>query len=193
MKSISVFCGSSSGNDHQITETAYQLGQTLAKQDITLIFGGANLGVMRQVAEGVLQNKGQAIGVIPDFLRNREIAHPNLTELIITKTMHDRKVVMYEKSDGFMILPGGFGTMDEFFEISTWSQLGLHGKPIGILNVNGFYNDLLSMAQKMVEKGFLRPINFEAVLVDKNIEGLLEKMLNFKPLPKPKWLNKEQI
>ena len=193
MKSISVFCGSSTGNDNQITETAYQLGQTLATQDITLIFGGANLGVMKEVAEGVLQNNGQAIGVIPDFLRNREIAHPNLTELIITKTMHDRKVVMYEKSDGFMILPGGFGTMDEFFEISTWSQLGLHGKPIGILNINGFYNDLLSMAQKMVHKGFLRPINFEAVLVDKNIEGLLEKMLNFKPLPKPKWLNKEQI
>ena len=193
MRSIAVFCGSSTGNDQQIVDKAYQLGFEFAKQKITLIFGGANLGIMKAVAQGVLENHGQAIGVIPDFLRNREIAHPNLTELIITKTMHDRKVVMYEKSDGFIILPGGFGTMDEFFEISTWGQLGLHTKPIGILNISGFYDDLLALAKTMVKKRFLKQENFDAVLVDSSIERLLEKMENFKPLPVPKWLDKEQI
>ncbi|MBT8393836.1 MAG: TIGR00730 family Rossman fold protein [Bacteroidia bacterium] len=193
MKSISVFCGSSEGNDEQIIATASKLGREFAKRCITLVFGGANLGIMKLIADGVLGNNGRAIGVIPDFLRNREIAHPNLTELIITKTMHDRKVVMYENSDGFMILPGGFGTMDEFFEISTWGQLGLHQKPIGILNINGFYNDLLELSQTMVDKGFLNQANLDAVLVDDSIDGLLEKMKAFKPMPVPKWLNKEQV
>lgn len=193
MKNISVFCGSSSGNDTQITKTAYQLGQTFANHNITLVYGGANLGVMKEVAEGALQHNGQVIGVIPIFLRSREIAHPNLTELIVTKTMHDRKVIMYDKSDGFIILPGGFGTMDEFFEITTWGQIGLHQKPIGILNINGFYDDLLAMSKTMVAKGFLKQANLEAVLVDSTIDGLLEKMNNFKPLPIPKWLNKAQV
>ena len=193
MESISVFCGSSTGKDQQILDTAYELGQAFALSNITLIFGGANLGVMKKVADGVLENKGRAVGVIPDFLRSREIAHPKLTELIITKTMHERKVIMYEKSDGFIILPGGFGTMDEFFEITTWGQLGLHGKPVGILNINGFYDDLLSMAENMVKKGFLKQDNFDAVLIDASIEGLFKKMNGFKPLPVPKWLNKEQV
>lgn len=193
MNSISVFCGSSEGNDEYIISKAYKLGEKFAKKDITLVYGGANLGVMAKVAKGVLDNKGKAIGVIPDFLRNREIAHTNLTELIITKTMHDRKVTMYEKSDGFIILPGGFGTLDEFFEITTWGQIGLHGKPIGILNINEFYDDLLLMAKKMVAKGFLKQANLDAVLVDSSIDGLLDKMNNYKALPTPKWLKKEQI
>lgn len=193
MKSISVFCGSSEGNDQNIVTEAYQIGQSLAQKDITLIYGGANLGIMAKVAKGVLDNKGKAIGVIPDFLRNREIAHPNLTELIITKTMHDRKVTMYEKSDGFIILPGGFGTLDEFFEITTWGQLGLHGKPVGILNINGFYDDLMIMSNKMVDKGFLKQANLDAVLVDKTFDSLLDKMNSFEPMPIPKWLKKEQI
>ncbi len=193
MKSISVFCGSSEGNDQNILTQAYQIGQSLAQQNITLIYGGANLGIMAKVAKGVLDNKGKAIGVIPDFLRSREIAHSNLTELIITKTMHDRKVTMYEKSDGFIILPGGFGTLDEFFEITTWGQLGLHGKPVGILNINGFYDDLMIMSNKMVDKGFLKQANLDAVLVDKTFDSLLDKMNNFEPIPIPKWLKKEQI
>ena len=193
MKSISVFCGSSEGNDEQIIATAKELGLEFARRNITLVFGGANLGIMKLIADGVLENDGKAIGVIPDFLRNREIAHPDLTELIITKTMHDRKVVMYEKSDGFMILPGGFGTMDEFFEISTWGQLGLHQKPIGVLNINGFYDDLMELSNKMVEKGFLKQANLDAILVDESIDGLLEKMNTFVPMPVPKWLKKEQV
>lgn len=193
MKSISVFCGSSEGNDSYIISHAYQLGITFAKNNITLVYGAAKIGIMGQVAKGVLENKGDVIGVIPEFLKRKEVCHPNLSELIVTENMHERKVIMYEKSEGFMILPGGFGTMDEFFEITTWGQLGLHTKPIGILNINGFYDDLLNLAKNMVEKGFLKQANLNAVIVDDSIEGLLYKMNNYKPLPIPKWLHKNQI
>ena len=193
MKSISVFCGSSEGNDEIIISQAYRLGVEFAKNGITLIYGAAKIGIMGQVAKGVIDNEGKTVGVIPEFLKLKEVYHPNLTELLVTDNMHDRKVIMYERSDGFMILPGGFGTMDEFFEITTWGQLGLHTKPIGILNLNGFYNDLLELADTMVKKGFLKQINLDAVVVDTTIDGLLDKMNNYNPLPSPKWLKKEQI
>ena len=193
MKSISVFCGSSEGNDEHIISQAYQLGVEFAKKDITLVYGAAKIGIMGQVAKGVMDNNGKTIGVIPEFLKLKEVYHPNLTELLVTDNMHERKVIMYEKSDGFMILPGGFGTMDEFFEITTWGQLGLHTKPIGILNLNGFYNDLLELADTMVKKGFLKQVNLDAVVVDTTIDGLLNKMNNYKAFPTPKWLKKEQI
>ena len=193
MKSISVFCGSSEGNDDYIISKAFQLGVEFAKRDITLVYGAARIGIMGQVAKGVLDYDGKVIGVIPDFLKVKEVFHTNLSDLIITDNMHNRKVIMYERSDGFMILPGGFGTMDEFFEITTWGQLGLHTKPIGILNLNGFYNDLLELADTMVKKGFLKQANLDAVLVDDTIDGLLQKMTTYKPLPIPKWLKKEQI
>ncbi len=193
MESISVFCGSSEGNDEYIISQAYQLGVEFAKKEITLVYGAAKIGIMGQVAKGVMDNSGKVIGIIPEFLKLKEVYHPNLTELLVTDNMHDRKVIMYEKSDGFMILPGGFGTMDEFFEITTWGQLGLHTKPIGILNLNGFYNDLFELADTMVKKGFLKQVNLDAVVVDDTIEGLLDKMDNYKALPTPKWLKKEQI
>jgi uncharacterized protein (TIGR00730 family) len=148
---------------------------------------------MGQVARGVLEHNGQVLGVIPDFLKKKEVVHPNLTELITTKNMHDRKVIMYEKSDGFIIIPGGFGTMDEFFEITTWGQIGLHAKPIGILNLNGYYDALLSQCKVMVERGFLKQANLEVILVDTTIDGLLEKMENFKTTSQPKWIKKEQV
>lgn len=193
MKNISVFCGSSEGNDEGIISQAYNLGEEFAKRNITLVYGAAKIGIMGQVAKGVTENNGKVIGVIPEFLKLKEVYHPNLDELVITDNMHDRKVIMYEKSDGFMILPGGFGTMDEFFEITTWGQLGLHTKPIGILNLKGFYNDLLELANTMVNKGFLKQANLDAVVVDTSIDGLLDKMNSYKPLPTPKWLKKEQI
>lgn len=193
MKSISVFCGSSEGNDKQIISQAYKLGETLAINKIALVYGAARIGIMGRVAEGVIDNKGETIGVIPDFLKTKEIVHPNLTELIVTSNMHDRKVIMYEKSDGFMIIPGGFGTMDEFFEITTWGQLGMHTKPIGILNTNGYYDALLEQCKTMVERGFLKQDNLDAVVVDNTISGLLDKMNNYTPLPAPKWLNKDRI
>ena len=193
MNSVAVFCGSSEGNDQEIIEQSYLLGKTLAKRKMTLVYGGAKIGIMGQVARGVLEHSGQVLGVIPDFLKKKEVVHPNLTELITTKNMHDRKVIMYEKSDGFIIIPGGFGTMDEFFEITTWGQIGLHAKPIGILNLNGYYNALLSQCKVMVERGFLKQANLEVILVDTTIDGLLEKMENFKTTSQPKWIKKEQV
>jgi len=193
MNSVSVFCGSSEGNDQMIIETAYQLGKTLAENTITLVYGAAKIGIMGKVAKGALDRKGKVIGVIPHFLETKEIVHDGLDELIVTDNMHDRKVIMYDRSDGFMIIPGGFGTMDEFFEITTWGQLGLHTKPIGILNINGYYDALIQQCKKMVERGFLKQENLNAVVVDTSIEGLLVKMKNYVPLPAPKWLNKERL
>lgn len=193
MKSISVFCGSSEGNDKDIINTAFKLGKALAERQITLVYGAAKIGIMGKVAEGVIENGGEIIGVIPTFLKTKEIVHTELTELITTENMHDRKIIMYEKSDGFIIIPGGFGTMDEFFEITTWGQLGLHTKPIGILNINGYYDSLLEQCKVMVNRGFLKQGNLDAVVVDNTIDGLLNKMNNYKPLPAPKWLNKEGL
>ncbi|WP_452223019.1 LOG family protein [Lacinutrix chionoecetis] len=193
MKSIAVFCGSSKGNDIKIISEAYALGKTLAQHNIILVYGAAKIGIMGEVANGTLENNGRVIGIIPNFLKTKEIVNIALTELIVTDNMHDRKVQMYEKSDGFIIIPGGFGTMDEFFEITTWGQLGLHAKPIGILNTNGYYNALIEQCKTMVAKGFLSQENLNAVVIDHTIDGLLEKMNNFIPLPAPKWLNKERL
>ena len=193
MKSIAVFCGSSEGNDSQIIDQAYQLGETLAKKEMALVFGAAKIGIMGQVANGVLDNQGDVIGVIPHFLKTKEIVHDNLSEIVVTENMHNRKVIMYERSDAFIIIPGGFGTMDEFFEITTWGQLGLHTKPIGILNSNGYYDALISQCKMMVSKGFLKQENLDAVVIDSTIDGLLDKMNNYVPLPAPKWLNTERL
>lgn len=193
MKSISVFCGSSEGNDEDIITTAYRLGKEFANNGITLVYGAARIGIMGKVAQGVMEHNGKTIGIIPKFLRTKEIVNTELTELIVTQNMHDRKVKMYEKSDGFIIIPGGFGTMDEFFEITTWGQLGLHTKPIGILNINGYYDALITQCKVMVQRGFLKKENLDAVVVDTTIEGLFDKMNNYTPLPTPKWLNKERL
>lgn len=192
IKSIAVFCGSSTGNDESIVAESYRLGEVMAKKSITLVYGGSKLGLMGQVAEGALNNNGKVIGVIPDFLKTREVVHTGLTSLIITKDMHERKLKMHELSEGFIALPGGFGTFEELFEIVTWGQLGLHRNHIGLLNINGFYDDLIAMLKTMVRKEMLRKENFEMLLIAENIEELLEKMHNFKPLPVPKWLNKDQ-
>jgi uncharacterized protein (TIGR00730 family) len=193
MKNIAVFCGSSIGTNQALVDSTYNLGKIFASKNITLVYGGARIGLMGKVAQGCLDHNGKVIGIIPEFLQTKEIVSHDLTELITTKNMHDRKVIMYQKSDGFIIIPGGFGTMDEFFEISTWGQLGLHSKPIGILNTNGFYDDLLKQAQKMVDLGFLAEANFNAILVSEEINDLLQKMNNFKPLPKPEWLDLDKL
>ena len=193
LKSICVFCGSSEGNDTAIIEAASQLGETLAKNNITLVYGAAKIGIMGLVAKGNLDYNGKVIGIIPEFLKLKEVVHLGLTEIITTQNMHDRKMIMQEKSDGFITMPGGMGTFEELFEILTWLQLGLHSKPIGLLNVNHYYDDLLAMLEKMVKKGFLSIDNFQLLLVDENIDALLEKMQNFKNPQKPKWLNTERV
>ena len=193
MKRITVFCGSSFGTDAIFEEQAYSLGKTLASKNIGLVYGGANVGLMGAVANGALENGGEVIGVLPDFLRSKEIAHTGLTELILVETMHERKTKMNDLCDGVIALPGGFGTLEKFFEMLTWAQLGLHKKPITILNVNGFYNPLLEMMQTMVNKGLLKQANHDMVLVSEGIEGLLEKMHNYKAPANGKWITKEEV
>lgn len=193
MKSIVVFCGSSEGNDSKFTTEAYLLGKTLAEKKITIIYGGAKIGIMGQVAQGALDVDGKVIGVIPEFLKTREVYHTKLTELIVTQNMHERKLKMHELSQGILMLPGGFGTLEEFFEMLTWGQLGLHQYPIGILNTNGFYDDLMQMLTNMESKGFVRKENFNMILIDNTITGLLHKMGNYSPTKTSKWITKEQL
>lgn len=189
---LAVFCASSDGNDTEIYETAYDIGKIIARNDIRLVYGGSKLGLMGQVAKGVMDHDGKVTGVIPDFLKTKEVVHNGLDRLITTDDMHERKLAMNELSDAFVALPGGFGTFEELFEIVTWAQLGLHRKPIGLLNIGGFYDDLVNMLQKMTAKGLLKQDNLDILLVSDDFDELLEQMRNFKPKPVPKWMNKNQ-
>ncbi|HEA30254.1 MAG TPA: TIGR00730 family Rossman fold protein [Leeuwenhoekiella sp.] len=192
IESICVFCGSSEGNDNTIIEQASQLGKTLAAREITLVYGASKIGIMGKVAHAALDQGGKVVGIIPKFLKLKEVVHLGLSELITTENMHERKLRMQEESDAFIALPGGFGTLEELFEIITWSQLGLHHKPIGLLNTSGFYDHLIAMLEEMVRRGFLKMENFELLIVDRNIDTLLQKMENFKPDRQAKWLKPER-
>lgn len=176
MKSICVYCASGIGNNPIYGETAYEVGKLLATYGIEVVYGGAKIGVMGKLAEGALDHKGKVIGIIPDFLKTKEIAHDGLQELITVETMHERKALMQEKSDGFIALPGGFGTMEELFEILTWAQLDLHRKPIGILNVNGYYDALIQLIEHMIQEGLLKEQYRKMVLVSDSIEDLVSQM-----------------
>lgn len=189
---ICVFCGSSEGNDPEVLTTAENLAIAMVNRNISLVYGAAKIGVMGVLAQKVLQEKGQVIGVIPQFLKKKEVVHLGLSELITTENMHERKLKMQEISDAFIVLPGGLGTLEELFEILTWLQLGLHTKPIGLLNINGFYDDLLSQLETMVRRGFVSMENYELLLVDSTITGLFDKLLNFKSPELPKWLNPDR-
>jgi len=193
MKRITVFCGSSFGTEKEYEQQAYLLGKTLAERSIGLVYGGANVGLMGAVANGAIENSGDVIGVLPYFLQNKEIAHGGLTELILVETMHERKTKMNDLTDGVITLPGGFGTLEEFFEMLTWAQLGLRKKPIGILNVNGFYDELLALIETMVKKGFLKVVNQNMLLTSNDIEDLLNKMESYEAPAVSKWISKEEV
>lgn len=190
-KRIAVFCGSSSGNDPKIERQAYELGEVMTRRGIELVYGGSKLGLMGQVAKGVLDNAGVAIGVIPEFLKTKEVVHPQLSELITTETMHQRKLKMQQLSDGFIVLPGGFGTMEEFFEIVTWAQLGLHDNPIAVLNSQGYYDEMWRLFETMVEKQILKPENLSLVSKADTVSALFAKLETAQPSVTPKWLVKE--
>jgi uncharacterized protein (TIGR00730 family) len=192
LENICVFCGSNEGNDTLIIDVSKSLGKKLAKNNITLVYGAAKIGVMGIVAKATLKKKGKVIGVIPEFLKNKEVVHLGLTELITTENMHERKLKLHDLSDGFIALPGGVGTLEELFEIFTWLQLGLHSKPIGLLNINHFYDDLIGLLENMVRKGFLSMENYEMLLVDDDIDRLIEKMRDFKDPQQPKWLSSDR-
>lgn len=193
MKRITVFCGSSSGKDEIYKQQAFLLGQTLAKQNIGLVYGGANVGLMGAVADGALAAGGEVIGVLPTFLRNIEIQHTGLTELILVDTMHQRKTKMDELSDGVIALPGGFGTLEEFFEILTWAQLGLHQKPMALLNINGYYDHLIAQVQRMVDDGLLKEVNQKMLLVATTIDDVITRMKSYQPPIVGKWITKEKV
>ncbi|KAF2078854.1 LOG family protein [Flavobacterium sharifuzzamanii] len=192
MKRITVFCASSFGTEKIYEEQATALGKTLAEQNIELVYGGANVGLMGAVADGALNAGGKVIGVLPDFLRSKEIAHLGLTELILVESMHERKTKMNDLCDGVIALPGGFGTLEELFEMLTWAQLGLHKKPIAVLNVNGYYDSLIELLQTMTKKGFLKEVNREMLLVSENIDDLLKQMKNYVAPTVGKWIDKKQ-
>jgi len=197
MRRLCVFCGSNAGHDPRYRAAAEQLGRLLAERGIELVYGGGNVGLMGAVADACLAAGGTVIGVIPEALVGKEVAgrhvdHRALTRLEVVDSMHTRKARMAELSDGFIALPGGFGTFEEFCEILTWGQLGFHAKPVGLLNVNGFYDPLLALFDHAVQEGFLRQQNRAMALAETSLERLLEAMAAYRAEPVSKWLQEER-
>jgi hypothetical protein len=187
MNKITVYCGSSSGFDKAFKEQAIALGELLASKNIDLVYGGTDVGLMGGVANATMENGGKAIGVIPKFIRDFKLSHKHLSELIVVDTMHERKARMSELGDGYIALPGGFGTLEELFEMLTAAQLGLHTKPIALLNTNGFYNDLVVMIKSMIKNGFVTQINLDMLIVESDVEVLLDRMLSYVAPDAQKW------
>jgi uncharacterized protein (TIGR00730 family) len=177
IQSVSVFCGSRSGNNPIFASAAFHLGTLLAKEKIKLIYGAGNIGLMGVIADACLAANGHVIGVIPTKLVEKEVAHKGLSELFVVDSMHERKALMASKSEAFIALPGGFGTCDELFEILTWAQLGIHHNPIGILNTAGFFDPLLAWIDQMIEQGFVKPKFRQLLLVATKPDELLELIL----------------
>ena len=197
MKRICVFCGSNAGHDARYRAEAEALGRLLASRGIELVYGGGNVGLMGALADACLAADGTVIGVIPEALLGKEVAgrhvdHRALTRLEVVDSMHTRKARMAELADGFIALPGGFGTFEEFCEILTWGQLGFHVKPMGLLNVAGFYDPLLALFDHAVHEGFLRPQNRAMALTDTDSGRLLDAMAAYRPEPVSKWLKEER-
>lgn len=187
IKNLAVFCGSSTGTRSVYIENAEKLGKELANTNRTLIYGGAQVGCMGALADMSLYYGGSVVGVIPKRLKDVEIAHEQLTELHVVETMHERKAKMAELADGFVALPGGAGTLEEWFEVFTWSQLGYHAKPCGLLNVNGFFNPLIEMLDYTIEEGFMNESYREMILIASDPKELLDKMDTYNQSYKVKW------
>ncbi len=186
MNSIAIFCGSALGTDPIFEKIAVLTGETIAKQGKTVVYGGGRSGLMGLVADSALAAGGKVIGVIPQGLVDRELAHPHLTELHVVKDMHERKTKMSQLSDGFIALPGGSGTLEEIFEQWTWAQLGIHLKPCAFYNVDGFYDDLLKFIQSTADKGFTKPRFVETLVESDSIQQILEIFEHYQA-PEPKW------
>lgn len=192
LKQVVVFCASSPGHESIFMESARMVGEVLVSRDIKLVYGGGRVGLMGAIADSVMANDGAVYGVIPKFLNSKEIGHRDITQLLEVDTMHERKAKMNLLCDGVIALPGGFGTMEELFEMLTWGQLGLHQKPIGLLNVDGFYDHLILFIEHMVKTGLLKKENQEMLLFANDIHELIDKMEAYKAPAVPKWLNLEQ-
>ena len=192
-KRLCVFCGSSHGANPAYAEAAKTAGNELARRGIGLVYGGGNVGLMGVIADAVLAAGGGVIGVIPEALMAKEVGHRGLPDLRVVKTMHERKALMAELSDGFVALPGGIGTFEEFFEIVTWAQLGLHSKPCALLNVNGFYDPLLRLMDHAIAERFVKPKQRDLVLVEADFSRLLDRMAEHHVPHEPKWISPETV
>ncbi|MDO4232719.1 MAG: TIGR00730 family Rossman fold protein [Lautropia sp.] len=189
---LTVFCGSASGSLPSYTEAAEQLGRLLAERGIGLVYGGASVGLMGSVANAALVAGGEVIGVIPKALASREIAHDGLTQLHVVSSMHERKAMMAELSDGFIALPGGAGTLEEIFEVWTWGQLGYHRKPCALFNVAGYYDALVSFVDQVVDQGFLKPKYREMLIVDDRLDSLMQRIQAYEAPSVSKWISHDQ-
>lgn len=190
LRRICVFCGSNTGARQVYQQAAQTVGQLLCRRGIELVYGGGNVGLMGIVANACLNEGGRVIGVIPQALADREVAHTGLTELRIVGSMHERKFVMADLSDAFVALPGGYGTWEEFFEVLTWSQLGIQRKACGVLNVSGYYDPLLEMADRALSQGFLRDVQRDLLLSDSDPEQLLDRLSNYAGPTVDKWIDR---
>ena len=188
MKRICVFCGSSSGESPVYLESASRLGEILAREGLGLVYGGSRVGLMGRLADTVLEHGGEVIGVIPRALVNREVAHGGLTELRIVGSMHERKAVMAELSDAFIALPGGLGTLEELFEVVTWSQLGLHQKPSGVLDVRGYYQPLIAFLDHAVNEGFLATQHRRMIMLEEDPDALVARLREYEAPVVPRWI-----
>jgi len=188
VKRLCVFCGSSAGVDPTYRSAADRLGRALGARRIGLVYGGARVGLMGAVADAALASGSEVIGVIPRALVSKEVAHAGLTDLRIVSSMHERKAMMADLSDGFVAMPGGWGTLEEFFEVLTWAQLGIHEKPCGLLNAAGYFDPLLAFLRHSVTEGFVRPENEQMMIVDGDAERLLDAMAVWRPTHVRKWI-----
>ena len=192
MLSICIFCGSSAGRNSSYTGAAVKLGQLLAEKNLNLVYGGGNIGLMGEIAQSVINHGGKAIGVIPQFLVEKELVYHKLTEVRVVDSMHERKAIMAELADAFIAMPGGFGTLEETVEVLTWAQLGLHRKPIGLLNIDGYYNYLNNFFDHMVTEGFLMREYKDMLLIKEDPAAMLDSLATFELPNVDKWgsLNK---
>ena len=193
MKTICVYCGSANQASREYFQAARLMGETLARHGLALVYGGGKTGLMGALADSVVEHGGQAIGVIVESMNTPELAHTRLQRLEVTATIHQRKSRMYELADGYIALPGGYGTLDELFETLTWAQIGEHSKPVGLLNVNGYYDALLAMLDRALQEKFLFPEHRRALLCDSQPEALLEAMRAYQPVPEAvkRWLRQD--
>ncbi|HEX7183685.1 MAG TPA: TIGR00730 family Rossman fold protein [Thermoanaerobaculia bacterium] len=192
MRRICVFCGSSPGASPAYAEAAQAMGAALAARGLGLVYGGGNVGLMGVVADAAMAGGGEVIGVIPRALEAREVAHAGITDLRVVGSMHERKALMAELADGFIALPGGIGTLEEWFEIWTWAQLGIHSKPFGLLNAAGYFDSLLTFLDRTVEERFVRTEYRAMVLVGDRPEPLLDRMAAYEPPVIPKWIDRAE-
>jgi uncharacterized protein (TIGR00730 family) len=192
MKRICVYCGSNPGADPAFCEAGRALGRLLAERGFGMVYGGASVGVMGAVADGVLERGGSVIGVLPHFFATKEVAHDGLDELIIVDSMHERKARMAELSDGFIALPGGWGTIEEIFEMLTWAQLGHHQKPCGLLNVNSYYDELFAFLEKAIEQQFVKEAYRPMMMMDASPERLLNRFTAYRAPRVKKWIGAEE-